>query len=153
MQKKIENSLFNSTSEYISFHLSIFLGHHFLPLQNNRTESISIRGKIKEMGNERRWRWWRFFAAMGLGVVIPGFLFPSSSASQLDQQQEFHPVVSRIAFGSCANQDDPQVQLCLLIPMNLILILLIHFCIAISKDSSRSNTLHGVICCSQSGTP
>ncbi|CAK9325072.1 unnamed protein product [Citrullus colocynthis] len=58
------------------------------------------------MGNERRWRWWRFFIVMG--VAVAGFLFPSSSASQQEQLMEPQPVVSRIAFGSCAHQDAPQ---------------------------------------------
>ncbi|KAG6591176.1 hypothetical protein SDJN03_13522, partial [Cucurbita argyrosperma subsp. sororia] len=58
------------------------------------------------MGNERKWRRWRLFIVTG--VAVAGFLFSSSSASQLDQQKEPQPVVSRIAFGSCANQDTPQ---------------------------------------------
>lgn len=43
------------------------------------------------------------------GVAVTGFLFSSSSASQPEQLMETQPVVSRIAFGSCANQDAPQV--------------------------------------------
>lgn len=73
------------------------------------------------------------------GVAVADFLFLSGGASQLEQQKEHQPVVSRIAFGSCANQDVPQVlfffsvfffvsslynELYLLIRVNLILILL-----------------------------
>ncbi|KAL0545301.1 hypothetical protein IC582_015179 [Cucumis melo] len=58
------------------------------------------------MGNEAGWSWWRFFIVAG--VAVTGFLFPSSSASQQEQLMETQPVVSRIAFGSCANQDAPQ---------------------------------------------
>lgn len=63
--------------------------------------------KETEMGNERRWRCWRFFIVTG--VAVADFLFLSGGASQLEQQKEHQPVVSRIAFGSCANQDVPQV--------------------------------------------
>lgn len=50
-----------------------------------------------------------------MGVAVAGFLFPSSRASQQEQLMEPQPVVSRIAFGSCAHQDAPQVSFCLLL--------------------------------------
>lgn len=59
------------------------------------------------MGKRSRWLWWMVVAVGVVGVVATGT--KSGAGEGEGKGKVLEPLVTRIAFGSCANQSAPQV--------------------------------------------